>query len=180
VTDLAKNFDAATGAEPRIQPWRDATLWRRLFPLLVLAALCVVFASLSPRFLTVGNGMIVLQQGTVLMVAALGMTFIIMAGSIDLSVGSIVAMSALTAASLSAELGAVAILPATLVGIMAGLVNGVIIAKGKVPSFIVTMGTMVIYRGIVLWFTRGAPVSISDESFLVAYADRSLGSRIRC
>lgn len=174
MTDLAKNFDAVP-AEARARFWRDAALWRRLFPLLVLAALCVVFASLSPRFLTVGNGLIVLQQGTVLMVAALGMTFIIMAGSIDLSVGSIVAMAALTAASLSAELGAAAILPATFVGVLAGLINGTIIAKGKVPSFIVTMGTMVIYRGIVLWFTRGAPVSISDDSFLIAYADRSWG-----
>jgi len=166
----AANADAAER-----RPWRDPVLWRRLFPTIVLIALCLVFALLSPRFLTVGNGLIVLQQGTVLLVAALGMTFVVMAGSIDLSVGSIVAMSALTAASLSGSLGAAAIVPAMGVGLEAGLFNGILVAKGKIPSFIVTMGAMVVYRGIVLLFTRGAPVSIGDPGFLGAYSERSFG-----
>ena len=50
-----------------------------------------------------------------------------------------------------------------------------IVAKGKVPSFIVTLGAMVVYRGIVLYFTRGAPVSIENESFLNAYSGRTAG-----
>ena len=58
-------------------------------------------------------------------------------------------------------------------GLLAGLVNGVIVAKGKVPSFIVTLGTMVVYRGVVLYFTRGAPVSIENEAFLDVYSGRS-------
>lgn len=148
---------------------------RDLFPLLLLAALCVIFALISERFLTVNNGLIVLQQSTVLLVAALAMTFVIVNGSIDLSVGSIVALSALAAAAASSHMGALAIVPAVLVGFVCGLINGALFAYGKIPSFIVTLGTLVIYRGVVLLYTRGAPVSITDPGFLQAYTSRSLG-----
>jgi ribose transport system permease protein len=147
----------------------------RFFPLLLLLSLCVVFSLLSPRFLTLGNSMIIAQQAVVLLVTALGMTFVIVAGSIDLSVGAVVALSALAAAMTSSTLGAAAIVPACAVGLVCGLLNGVVIAKGKVPSFIVTLGAMVIYRGIVLLFTRGAPVSIDNEQFLDVYAGRTFG-----
>jgi ribose transport system permease protein len=148
---------------------------RRAFPIAVLLVLIVIFSLSSPRFLTVSNLLIVLQQGTVLLVAALGMTFVIMAGSIDLSVGSIVGLAALVAALASASMGAAAIVPAIAVGALAGAVNGILVAKGKVPSFIATMGAMVVYRGVLLFFTRGAPISIDDDGFLSAYADRSFG-----
>lgn len=146
---------------------------RRLFPILLLVALGAAFAFASPRFLQFNNLMIVAQQAVVLLVAALGMTFVIIAGSIDLSVGAIVALSALVSATMSGSLGVLAVLPACLLGLLAGLVNGVLVAKGKVPSFIVTLGTMVVYRGIVLFFTRGAPVSIENEAFLDVYSGRS-------
>ena len=146
---------------------------RALFPILLLAGLCLYFALQSERFLTIPNGLIVLQQSVVLLVAALGMTFVIVNGSIDLSVGSVVALSALVAAATSAELGAFAILPAIAVGLVCGLLNGVIFAIGKVPSFIVTLGTMVVFRGIVLFWTRGAPVSITDFQFLGLYSGRT-------
>ena len=148
---------------------------RELFPILLLAVLCIIFASMSDRFLTVGNAMIVLQQSVVLLVAALAMTFVIVSGSIDLSVGSIVALSALTAATLSADLGPWVIFPAMAVGMLCGFINGAIFSFGLVPSFIVTLGTMVVFRGVVLLYTRGAPVSISDPDFLATYVDRTFG-----
>ena len=172
VTTVAKG--GARGDQTRTR-LPDFAVVRRFFPIALLVILCIAFSLLSPRFLTWSNLLIVLEQGTVLLVAALGMTFVIMAGSIDLSVGSIVALSALTAAITSDSLGAAAIIPATAVGILAGLANGIIVAKGKVPSFIATMGAMVIYRGIVLLFTKGAPVSIDGEGFLTAFADRTFG-----
>ncbi|MBB3237295.1 ABC transporter permease [Phyllobacterium endophyticum] len=160
----------------------DTTPNRRLvgrlagfFPILLLASLCIVFALLSDRFISVNNGLIILQQSTVLLVAALAMTFVVVNGSIDLSVGSTVALSALAAAAASAHMGAYAIIPALAVGFVCGLLNGVLFAYGKIPSFIVTLGTLVIYRGIVLLFTKGAPVSISDPGFLHAYATRTWG-----
>jgi len=148
---------------------------RRTFPVLLLIVLCIAFTISSPRFLSTGNGLIILQQAVVLAVAALGMTFVVIAGSIDLSVGSIVALSALAAAATSGSLGALAIVPAMLVGLVCGLINGIVVAKGLVPSFIVTLGTMVIYRGVVLYFTKGAPVSIESESFLDFYTGRVAG-----
>jgi ribose transport system permease protein len=168
----AKEQTVTEPSKPRLP---DFALLRRFFPVAMLLILSVVFSVLSPRFLSWSNLLIVLEQGNVLLVAALGMTFVIIAGSIDLSVGSIVALSALTAAAESDSLGAIAIVPAAAVGVLAGLINGILVAKGKVPSFIATMGAMVIYRGIVLLFTKGAPISIEGEGFLAAFADRTFG-----
>ena len=97
--DVAKTPVVASAGARRLPGIRD------LFPVLLLAALCVIFALLSDRFLTVGNGLIVLQQSTVLLVAALAMTFVIVNGSIDLSVGSTVALSALLTKDTSGEVG---------------------------------------------------------------------------
>lgn len=147
---------------------------RQWFPVGLLVLLCLWFALTSDRFLTVSNGLIILQQSAVLLVAAVAMTFVIVSGSIDLSVGSIVALSALAAAALSDQMGVWAILPAIGVGLACGLVNGLLFAYGKIPSFIATLGTMVIFRGLVLLYTKGAPVSISDRGFLVFYSGRTL------
>lgn len=164
-------------ATERSKPPRRSTasIIRNAFPVLMLFALCLGFGLLSDRFLSVNNALIVMQQSAVLLVAAVAMTFVIVSGSIDLSVGSIVAVSALAAASLSASFGAFAIGPAMLVGLACGAINGALFAYGKIPSFIVTLGTLVIFRGIVLLFTKGAPVSISDADFLAVYAGRTLG-----
>lgn len=154
---------------PRIE------LLRRGFPLIFLVLLIVVFTLMSPRFLSLQNLSSVFDEGTVLLVAALGMTFIIMAGSIDISVGAIVAVSALVAALTVNTLGVLAIVPAVAVGAMCGCFNGLLLALGKVPSFIATLGTMVVYRGLVLYFTRGAPVSIDNDSFLNVYSGITFG-----
>jgi ribose transport system permease protein len=164
--------DATTLERPAARLSREAV--QRFFPVLLLVILVAVFALASPRFLQFNNLMIVAQQAVVLVVAALGMTFVIIAGSIDLSVGAIVALAALVTAATAPSLGVFAIVPAGAIGVVCGLVNGIIVAKGKVPSFIVTLGAMVVYRGIVLFFTRGAPISIEDESFLNVYSGRSL------
>ena len=148
---------------------------RRGFPLIFLVILIAIFTIMSPRFLSLDNLSTVLEQGMVLLVAALGMTFIIMAGSIDISVGAIVAVSALVAALTADTLGVWAIIPAIAAGAVCGFINGLLLAIGKVPSFIATMGTMVVYRGLVLYFTRGAPVSIDDDGFLWTYSDYSWG-----
>jgi ribose transport system permease protein len=150
-------------------------LLRRGFPAIFLVILVIVFTIMSPRFLSLDNLSTVLEQGTVLLVASLGGTFIIMSGSIDISVGSILAVSALVAALTADTLGALAIIPAVAVGAMCGCFNGLLLAVGKVPSFVATLGTMVVYRGIVLYFTRGAPVDIKNDQFLDAYSSISFG-----
>ncbi|MBT7289344.1 MAG: ABC transporter permease [Chloroflexi bacterium] len=148
---------------------------REYFPIILLLVLILGASILSPRFFSFTNGMVILQQAVVLLVAALGMTFVIIGGSIDLSVGSIVALAALAAAATSKSMGIAAIIPAMAVGLIAGWLNGIIFAKGKVPSFIVTLGTMVAYRGLVLLWTRGAPVEITNRIFLTVFSGRTLG-----
>jgi ribose transport system permease protein len=69
--------------------------------------------------------------------------------------------------------GLAALIPSVVVGLLCGTINGVIFSKGKVPSFIVTMGAMVAYRGVVLLLTHGAPVEIKDIGFTAFYAGRS-------
>lgn len=148
---------------------------RKYIPIMALVILILFFSILQSRFFTFGNGMIVLQQSVVLISAALGMTFVVVGGSIDLSVGSILALSALATAMSSSVLGVFAFIPGILIGGLCGLLNGVIFAKGKVPSFIATMGMMTTYRGIVLLFTKGAPVSIESEAFIDIFAGRTAG-----
>ncbi len=172
----------SSGVKAPVQPVRDSALrdrqiamLRRSFPAIFLVILVVVFTSMSQRFLSLDNLSTVLEQGTVLLVASLGASFIIMAGSIDISVGSIVAVSALTAALTADTLGAFAIVPAVLIGALCGCLNGLLVAVGKVPSFVATLGTQVVFRGLVLYFTKGAPVEISNDSFLNAYSSISFG-----
>lgn len=148
---------------------------RQYFPVLLLIGLCLVFTIVTPRFFRFQNFMIISQQAVVLLVTALGMTFVIIGGSIDLSVGSQVALSALIAALFSRSIGIAAIIPACAVGALCGFINGIVFAKGKVPSFIATMGGLVVYRGIVLFVTRGAPVEITDKTFLFVYSGRTAG-----
>ena len=154
---------------------RDSRRGTELIPITVLVVLCALFTLMEPRFFSFGNAMIVLQQSVSLLAAALGMTFVIVGGSIDLSVGSILALSALVSAATSESLGVFAFLPALAVGTAAGLFNGLVFAVGRVPSFIATLGTMITFRGIVLYFTKGAPISIEDETFLDTFSGRSLG-----
>jgi ribose transport system permease protein len=164
----------AASAAPEKQVFSAERL-RTFFPLFLLAVLCVIFALLSERFFTVGNMMIILQQSSVLLVAALGVTFVIIAGSIDLSVGSVVALAALAGALTVDPLGPWALLPALGAGLVAGSISGAVFSWGKVPSFIVTLGAMVVYRGLVLLFTKGAPVSVFEIGFLNLFGGRSFG-----
>lgn len=147
--------------------------FRKLFPFILLFTLCLIFTITNKRFFQFSNFMIIAQQMVVTLIAALGMTFVIVTGSVDLSVGSIVALSALTTSLTVPYFGVLAIFPSVAVGTLCGLINGVVFTKGKVPSFIVTMGAMVSYRGLVLLITHGAPVEIKDMSFIKTYAGRS-------
>ncbi len=153
--------------------WKDRS--PGLIPIGVLVVLCGFFSIMQPRFFSFGNAMIILQQSVSLLAAALGMTFVIVGGSIDLSVGSILALSALVSAATAQHLGVFAFVPAMIVGTVAGIFNGLVFAVGRVPSFIATLGTMITFRGIVLFFTKGAPISIESEDFLDVFSGRTLG-----
>jgi ribose transport system permease protein len=142
--------------------WRRlAGSGRRLGTLLGLVMLCLVLWILTPHFLTVSNLLNVLEQTAINAIIAVGMTYVILSGGIDLSVGSLVAISGVVFASiLQAGLPLPAALAAGLLtGAAFGLVNGLLITVGRLPPFIATLGMMSIARGAALVFTDGRPIS---------------------
>jgi ribose transport system permease protein len=132
-----------------------------------LIGLCIVLWILTPHFLTVSNLLNVAQQTSINAVIAVGLTFVIISGGIDLSVGSLVAFSGVVLASLLQQSVPLplALAGGLFVGLLCGLVNGVLITYGKLPPFIATLGMMSVARGGALLFTDGRPISGFPESF---------------
>lgn len=135
--------------------------------LLGLLILCIVISFITPRFLSVGNITNVLTQVSVNAVIAIGMSFVILTGGIDLSVGSILAVSGAAAASIIKSTGNLflAIIVALAIGSVIGLINGVLISKGRIQAFIVTLSTMIIFRGVTYVYTNGTPISGLGQNF---------------
>ena len=131
--------------------------------LLVFAALVVVLWAVSPghHFLSVNNVLLILIQTAINGILAMGMMYVIVSGEIDLSVGSTIGLAGVTAAMLAhpgEHALIVPILAGVLVGAVVGLINGIGVAYGAIPSFIITLGTMTAVRGIALMVSGGAPV----------------------
>ncbi|MFD2869194.1 ribose ABC transporter permease [Kurthia sp. 3B1D] len=134
---------------------------QKLGPLFGLLLIVVIISIMSPSFLTADNIFNVLRQVSISALIAFGMTFVILTGGIDLSVGSTLALTGAVAASLLAG-GTdpfIAMGVALILGLILGAINGVVIAKGKVAPFIATLATMTIYRGLTLVYTDGKPIS---------------------
>ncbi|NMH67549.1 ribose ABC transporter permease [Bacillus sp. RO3] len=139
---------------------------QKLGPVLGLIVITIILTIMSPNFFTVDNMFNVLRQVSVNALIAFGMTFIILTGGIDLSVGSILALaSAITAGLLASGMDPIlAVMIGLLSGALMGLVNGLIITKGKVAPFIATLATMTIFRGLTLVYTDGRPITGLSES----------------
>lgn len=125
-----------------------------------------IITILNPDFLSVSNLMNVLRQVSINALIAFGMTFVILTGGIDLSVGSTLALTgAVTAGLMASGVDPIfAMLLGLLLGAVLGAINGIIIAKGKVAPFIATLATMTIYRGLTLVYTDGRPISGLGDS----------------
>ncbi|MDR5654583.1 ABC transporter permease [Ruixingdingia sedimenti] len=129
-------------------------------PILVLVIIFATGALMSDRFLSPVNLRNILLQASIISVLAMGMTFVIISGGFDLSVGSIVAASGCVAAWTMLHLGVAAgVLVGVVAGLAAGIVNGALIAWLRLNPFIATLGTVVILRGLALLFTEGQPIS---------------------
>jgi ribose transport system permease protein len=140
---------------------------RQLGTLSGLLGLCVVLWALTPHFLTVSNLLNVAEQAAIIAIVATGMTFVIITGGIDLSVGSVLAFAGVVMASvLHKEVPLpVALAVALATGLFCGLLNGALITVGRLPPFIATLGMMSVARGTALMFTEGRPVSGFSGSF---------------
>jgi ribose transport system permease protein len=133
---------------------------KRFLPFVSLVALCTLITALEPRFLSVGNLASVARQTAVITIMAMGMTVVMVSGGIDLSVGSVTALSGVMGAfaMVAGAPALVGIAVSIATGFVCGLVNGTAVATLRVPPFIVTLGAMGIYRGIALLVTDGKSV----------------------
>ncbi|MFN6568791.1 ribose ABC transporter permease [Nostoc minutum NIES-26] len=136
-----------------------------ILPILVI--ICILFTFLSPNFLTGGNIVNILRQASINIVLATGMTFVILTGGIDLSVGSILAVSAVVTllVSLLPAIGWAAVPAGLLAGLLLGLVNGALITFLDVPPFIVTLGSLTALRGVAYLIAKGTTVINRDINF---------------
>ncbi|MDR1901506.1 MAG: ABC transporter permease [Treponema sp.] len=153
--------------------------------LFILIAMCIVFSFLSPAFMSVSNILNILNQTAIYGIMALGMTFVIIAKGIDISVGSVLALSGLVAASL-AQVPAqmklyqnlphlpliIPILAGLLIGTLCGAANGALVAFTGIPAFIATLGMQTVARGFALIYSNARPVSNLTPQM------NSIGSRV--
>ncbi|MDQ0428130.1 ribose transport system permease protein [Planomicrobium stackebrandtii] len=144
----------------------NQSLLQKIAPFIGLILIIVIITILNPGFLSVSNLMNVLRQVSINALIAFGMTFVILTGGIDLSVGATLALTgAVTAGMMASGIDPIfAMLLGLLLGAVLGAINGIIIAKGKVAPFIATLATMTIYRGLTLVYTDGRPISGLGDS----------------
>jgi ribose/xylose/arabinose/galactoside ABC-type transport system permease subunit len=141
-----------------------------------LLTLCVILWAATPHFLTVSNLLNVLEQTALNAVVAVGMTFVIISGGIDLSVGSVLALAGIVL-GLALEAGIptpVSIALALAAGLACGLGNGMLITFGRLPPFIATLGMMSVARGAALMMAEGRPISGFSDTFRALATGRVL------
>lgn len=151
--EAASSIQALAGSDAEAKSLRRRLAWRSslqalgMLPILII--LGIAFEAMSGRFASVQNLSIVAQQASINTVLAAGMTFVILTGGIDLSVGSILAASAMVAVlgSNIPDWGMLGIPAALVMGLALGLINGMLIAFGRLPPFIVTLGSLTAVRG---------------------------------
>jgi ribose transport system permease protein len=151
-------------------------LLRTLLPLSALAIMVLVFSVSSENFLTLQNLTVMSGQAGPLLLAALGATFVVVTGSIDLSVGSTALLAGAIAAWLLANtgLGAWTIPITLLAGLGTGAISGALVAFGRVPSFVATLGMLSVLSGLALTILDGSPLAFDSDTF----SELSIGQAI--
>ena len=142
--------------------------WDKIGILLVFIVVCVIFGILNPVFFNPLNIINVIRQVSIIGVMAVGMTLVILLGLIDLSVGSIVAFAGIIAAGFQVKWGGslfLSLVIPLLVGAGIGYFNGYVSTKGGIHPFIVTLGSMSIFRGATLLIAQGKPISGMSPAF---------------
>ena len=138
-------------------------------------ALFLVFSALTSTFYQPANLLDIMLQSSINAAIAVGMTLVVMARGIDLSVGSVVGVSSMIAASILPQSLVFGVGAGLIVGLICGLLNGVLVSKLKLPDFIVTLGTMSIFRGAALIYTNGQPIYGISKVFRATFAGTAFG-----
>lgn len=158
--------------------WRDRFELRDFVVYIAFFVILIFFSIVlnEQNFLTRGNLLNIVRQTTPITIMAIGMTFTLSTGEIDLSIGSTVALSSLVAAVVLRDYGFAAGIVAGLgVGLIIGLVNGLLAVKVRIPSFLVTLGTLGIVAGVARWFTNLQSVPVRNDWFTGIFGGGSIG-----
>lgn len=163
--------EGLTGEGPMISSKLFQKILSRMNIVLLLATLVVIFSILNPRFFTFQNLQFILKQSSILLIAAVGGTFIILMGSIDLSVGGIASLTCVACAIFANYhashplVGGIVILEGIAIGLAFGVASGLIVVRAKIPSFLATLGVGTIAGGVALLLTGGFTVPTFTRSF---------------
>ena len=148
---------------------KDLTKINELGIFIFLVALCVLISVVNPKFYSFVNIVNILRQTSYVAIIGLAVTMVFITAGLDLSVGSILGLGGLITAVFMANLGLpvwVAIIAGLFVGVFFGFFNGLVIVKGRIPSLIVTLGTLYMARGFMNVITKGRPVYPLPENFV--------------
>ena len=167
-----EKVETAAAESERTMRARVGSFLQEQGALVMLVLVCLIATFRYDAFLTPENLLNVLRQNSMLGLVALGMTFVILTGGIDLSVGSILALAGVAAAYLAPYGALAAVLGALATGTALGLINGVFIAKGRIQPFIVTLGMMIAARGLTLAITDEKSIRISSSQSDLAWLGR--------
>lgn len=163
--NLNSYFDKDSGSYKLLVRLQEV---RKYGLLIAFVVVCLALSLTTARFLTIQNLMIIVTQVSINALLAFGVTFVIITGGIDLSIGSMVAVTGVVAATFAHPDEYPVVVP-VVVGLLAGLLfgafNGFVVTRSKVPPFIVTLGTMTIGRGLALILSKGRPVSNLSDAF---------------
>lgn len=155
------------------QHWQGVLIpasWRQWGPCLALIVLCIGFSLAEPRFATTENLWAIADRSAIPLILAVGMTFVVLQGSIDLSLEGVMAASSLTVAMLvlnsrtGADLGFLGMVLALLPGLCIGFLNGIVVTRLRVPSFMATLGAWSAALGCAMLLSGGQPPLIRDQA----------------
>ncbi len=153
-------------------------LWQSSSVFIILLVFFLIFTLGSDDFLTGSNLLNIALQTSLIAIVAIGMTFTILTAGIDLSVGSVMALSGAVAAGLAVQEGwgtYGGIGAALLLGLIVGAINGLMVVKGHIPPFVTTLAMMTIGRGLTLVYTQGRPIAGLERDFIFWGTGRLLG-----
>jgi ribose transport system permease protein len=154
---------------------RLSWLWSEYSVIIAFLIIFIAASVLNPRFLDINNQLNILMQVSIIGIVALGMTIVMLSGGIDLSVGSVLVFVGVVSVLALNATGSifVAIITALVVGSFAGFLNGLMVAKGRIASFIATLGMMAAARSIALYIAEGGSIS-GEVSGFTAIANSNL------
>ncbi|HUC92465.1 MAG TPA: ABC transporter permease [Paenibacillus sp.] len=173
---LSKASSGVSGGASAVRQFN----WRQYIVYIAFVGVLIYFsATLSDDgFLSTTNMLNIIRQTAIISIMGVAMTFVISAAEIDLSVGSIAALSSLTSAmALESGFGILGAIVAGLgTGLVIGLINGLLVTRVLIPSFLVTLGMMGVAKGLAMWITGTAPVPIIDKTYVFIFGSGEIGT----